>query len=62
VNLPLFKSKLQEILYTDAELARFREVAGKPVWDKWIADNKGKFDAQGVFDTLQAEIAKAKKK
>jgi TRAP-type mannitol/chloroaromatic compound transport system substrate-binding protein len=62
VNLPLFKSKMQEILYSDEELKRFREIAGKPVWDKWIADNKGKFDAQGVFDTLQAEIAKAKKK
>ncbi|MEO8651839.1 MAG: TRAP transporter substrate-binding protein DctP [Hyphomicrobiaceae bacterium] len=62
VNLPLFKSKMQEILYSDAELERFRKIAGKPVWDKWIADNKGKFDSQGVFDTLQAEIAKAKKK
>jgi TRAP-type C4-dicarboxylate transport system substrate-binding protein len=60
VNLPLFKSKMQEILYSDAELKRFREVAGKPVWDKWIADNKDKFDSQNVFDTLQAEIAKAK--
>jgi TRAP-type mannitol/chloroaromatic compound transport system substrate-binding protein len=62
VNLPLFKSKMQEILYSDAELERFRKIAGKPVWDKWIADNKGKFDSQGVFDALQAEIAKAKKK
>lgn len=62
VNLPLFKSKMQEILYSDAELKRFREVAGKPVWDKWVADNKGKFDAQGVLDTLLAEIEKAKKK
>jgi len=61
VNLPLFKSKMQEILYSDEELKRFREIAGKPVWDKWIADNKGKFDSQGVFDTLQAEIEKAKK-
>ena len=60
-NLPLFKAKLKEILYTEAELKRFREVAGKPVWDKWIADNKEKFDAQNVFDTLQAEIEKAKK-
>lgn len=60
-NLPLFKAKLKEILYTEAELKRFREVAGKPVWDKWIADNKDKFDAQNVFDTLQAEIEKAKK-
>ena len=60
-NLPMFKAKLKEILYTEAELKRFREVAGKPVWDKWVADNKGKFDAQNVLDTLLAEIEKAKK-
>jgi hypothetical protein len=36
-------------------------VAGKPVWDKWVADNKDKFDAQNVLDTLLAEIDKAKK-
>lgn len=60
-NLPMFKAKLKEILYTDAELKRFREVAGKPVWDKWVADNKDKFDAQNVLDTLLAEIEKAKK-
>lgn len=62
VNLPLFKSKLTEVLYSEGDLEKFRQVAGKPVWDKWIADNKGKFDSQGVFDTLLAEIAKAKKK
>ena len=52
VNLPLFKSKLTEIVYSDADLVKFQQVAGKPVWDKWIADNKGKFDSQSVFDTL----------
>lgn len=60
-NLPMFKAKLKEILYTEAELKRFREVAGKPVWDKWVADNQSKFDAKGVLDTLLAEIEKAKK-
>jgi len=61
-NLPMFKAKLKEILYSEAELKRFQEVAGKPVWHKWVADNKGKFDAQGVLNTLLAEIEKAKKK
>ncbi len=60
-NLPMFKAKLKEVLYTDAELKRFREIAGKPVWDKWVADNKDKFDAQGVLDAIFAEIEKAKK-
>ena len=62
VNLPLFKSKLTEVVFSEADLQKFREVAGKPVWDKWIADNKGKFDAQGVFDTLVKEIEKAEAK
>jgi TRAP-type C4-dicarboxylate transport system substrate-binding protein len=60
-NLPMFKAKLKEVLYSEAELKRFREVAGKPVWDKWVVDNKDKFDAQNVLDTLLAEIEKAKK-
>ena len=61
INLPMFKAKLTEVLYTEDELKRFREVAGKPVWDKWVADNKAKFDAQGVFDAVLTEIEKAKK-
>jgi len=35
---------------------------GKPVWDKWIADNQGKFDAKGVLDTLLEELETAKVK
>lgn len=62
VNIPLFRSKLTEVVYPESELKRFREVAGKPVWDKWVADNKGKFDSQGVLDAIVAEIEKAKKK
>jgi TRAP-type mannitol/chloroaromatic compound transport system substrate-binding protein len=60
-NIPMFKAKMKEILYSEADLKRFREIAGKPVWDKWVEDNKGKFDAQNVLDTLFAEIEKAKK-
>ena len=59
VNLPLFKQKLTEIRYSDADLKKFRDIAGKPVWDKWVADNKAKFDAQGVLDALLREFEKA---
>tara|TARA_R110002110_G_scaffold98659_1_gene252453 strand:- start:1284 stop:2366 length:1083 start_codon:yes stop_codon:yes gene_type:complete len=51
-NLPIFRDTMQEIVYTDAQLAEFREKAGKPVWDAWIAANQDKFDAQGVFDAI----------
>jgi len=62
VNMPLFKQKLSEIRYSDADLKRFQEIAGKPVWDKWVADNQAKFDAKAVLDTLLNELAKAKTK
>jgi TRAP-type mannitol/chloroaromatic compound transport system substrate-binding protein len=61
VNLPMFRSRLTEVLYTEAELKRFREVAGQPVWDKWVADNQGKFDAKGVLEAVVTGIEKAKK-
>ena len=62
VNLPMFKSKLTEIVYSDAELKQFQDKIGRPVWDKWVADNKGKFDSQNVLDTLLREIEKAQAK
>lgn len=61
-NLPLFEKSLKKIVYTDQELARFRELAGKPVWDEWIAQNKDKFDAQGVFDEIWRLAKEAEKK
>ena len=51
-NLPEFEKTMTKIVYTDEELAQFKEVAGKPVWDAWIEANKDKFDAQGVFDAI----------
>lgn len=59
INLPIFKKKMKEILYSEAELERFSKLAGKPVWDKWIADNQSKFDAKGLFEFVMAEIKKA---
>lgn len=62
-NLPMFEETLTKITYSDEQLKAFREVAGKPVWDTWIADNQDKFDAQGLFDAVwqyaqEAEAAK----
>jgi TRAP-type C4-dicarboxylate transport system substrate-binding protein len=59
VNLPVFRAKLKEIIYSPEELKRIQEKAGKPIWDKWIADNQSKFDAKGVFEFMMAEIKKA---
>jgi hypothetical protein len=48
---------MQKIVYDEATLAQFKEAAGQPVWDRWIAENQDKFDAQGVFDRIW-ELAK----
>ncbi len=53
-NLPAFAAAMQKIVYDEATLEQFHEVAGKPVWDQWIADNQDKFDAQDVFDQVWA--------
>jgi TRAP-type C4-dicarboxylate transport system substrate-binding protein len=53
-NLPAFEAAMQKIVYDDATLAQFKEVAGKPVWDRWIAENADKFDSQDVFDQVWA--------
>lgn len=52
INLPVFRDTMQEIVYSDEQLAEFRSVAGQPVWDAWIAANQDSFDAQGVFDAI----------
>ena len=62
VNLPAFKQKLTEVRYSEEDLVKFRESAGKPIWDKWVAENQGKFDAKGVLDALLMEIEKARAK
>ena len=57
-NLPMLKAKLKEVRFSDSELAKFRAAAGKPVIDKWIAENQGKFDAKGVINTIFAAIGR----
>lgn len=62
-NLPVFKKNMKEIKYDAATLKKFHSLAGKPVWDEWIAANKSKFDSQAVFDAVwkYADEAKMKK-
>ncbi|MEO1308815.1 MAG: TRAP transporter substrate-binding protein DctP [Pseudomonadota bacterium] len=59
VNLPAFEESMTKITYSEEQLAKFREVAGQPVWDAWIEANKDLFDAQGVFDAIFAYAAEA---
>ncbi len=61
-NLPMFEERMTKIVYDEETLAQVREIAGKPVWEKWVAENKDKFDAQSVLDTMWALIDEAKAK
>lgn len=58
-NLPMLKGKLTEVAYSDADLAEFRKLAGKPVIEKWIEENQGKFDARGLIQSMFAAVGKS---
>ena len=51
-------SKVKMIKIPEDQMDEFRKIAGKPVWDKWVADNKGDFDAQGLFDLVMKAAGK----
>lgn len=61
-NLPMLAKRLKPVKYTEAQLQEFRRIAGKPVWDEWVAQNKDKFDAQGVLDLVFKTAEAAAKK
>jgi TRAP-type mannitol/chloroaromatic compound transport system substrate-binding protein len=61
-NEPMFREELTEVTYTQAQLEKFKEVAGEPVWNEWVADNEDQFDAQGLLDFVRDEIEKAREK
>ena len=44
--------KLEAIEIPEEEMAEFRRVAGKPVWDAWVEANKDKVPAQELLDLV----------
>lgn len=56
VNLPMLKEKLEEVVYSEEELAAFRKAAGRPVIEAWIEENQGKFDARGLVESIFASV------
>jgi TRAP-type C4-dicarboxylate transport system substrate-binding protein len=51
-------SRVKMIKIPDDQMAEFRKIAGKPVWDAWVEENKGEFDAQGLLDLVLKLAAK----
>ncbi len=45
-------SRIKMVKIPDDQMAEFRKIAGTPVWEKWVADNKGKFAAQELLDLV----------
>lgn len=58
-NLPNFIAKMEAIEYSDEQLAQFREVGGAPVWQDWVNQHKGDFDAQALLDYVMTTAARA---
>jgi len=45
-------SKVKMIKIPEDQMTEFRKIAGKPVWDKWVEDNKGSIPAQELLDLV----------
>jgi len=51
-NLPMFQKRLKPVTYSKAQLEEFQRVAGKPVWNKWVEENKSRFNGQELIDAI----------
>ena len=52
------EGKIQLVEIPEDEMVEFRRIAGKPVWDAWVEDNKDEVPAQELLD-LVLSTAKA---
>ncbi|MCF8466310.1 MAG: C4-dicarboxylate TRAP transporter substrate-binding protein [Sneathiella sp.] len=62
-NFPIMKEKgMLAITYTDEELAKFRAVGAKPVWDEWIAKMNGDgYPGDHLFEVIVTTAKQASK-
>lgn len=55
VNLARWRAnpEITEVKFSEEDLAKFRKLGGKPVWDAWVAENKDKVpNAQELIDLV----------
>lgn len=58
--LPIFRERMTEIVYSDEEIARFREAAGQSVWDEWIKDKEDRgMPGQAAVDFILEKAEEA---
>jgi TRAP-type transport system periplasmic protein len=57
-----FKKLGKEVYTLAPEEQQKWEASAKQIWDRWVSDNKAKFNSEAVLKTLQENIAKNKGK
>ena len=45
-------SRIKMVTIPEDQMAEFRRIAGKPVWEQWVEDNKDKLPAQELLDLV----------
>jgi TRAP-type C4-dicarboxylate transport system substrate-binding protein len=61
VNEEKWKKQGMTLIKVPAEQqAEFQKIAGRPIWDEWVAENKAEFDAKGLLDLVLASAGAAK--
>lgn len=55
-NLSMLQAELEEVVYSQEEIQQFRDRAGQPVIDEWIAENQDDFDAIGLVETVYQAV------
>ena len=53
------EGKLQMVQIPEEEMVEFRRIAGKPVWDAWVEDNKDDLPAQELLDLVLSTAKEA---
>ena len=51
--------KIQMVQIPEEEMAGFREIAGQPVWDAWVEENKDELPAQELLDLVLSTAKKS---
>ncbi|NJO32224.1 MAG: TRAP transporter substrate-binding protein DctP [Rhodospirillales bacterium] len=53
VNEEKWKKQGMTLIKVPAEQqAEFQKIAGRPIWDEWVAENQAEFDAKGLLDLV----------
>lgn len=52
VNLAAWPKKMTMVTIDEKEMAEFRRIGGKPLWEQWVKENEGEIPAQELLDLV----------